>query len=104
MHLHLQRTLGLPAPRYFHVPLVLDSSGHKLAKQTGALGLDPKNAATIAVDVLRLLGAEVPSELEGAGPAQLWQWAIGEWRIDKLSGRRAWPTAVSSMSDPGPAR
>jgi glutamyl/glutaminyl-tRNA synthetase len=32
----LQRALGLPTPRYLHVPLVLDAAGRKLSKQDQA--------------------------------------------------------------------
>ena len=38
--LYLQRCLGLPEPRYLHVPLVTDATGEKLSKQTGATPLD----------------------------------------------------------------
>ena len=34
--IHLQRTLGLPTPRYLHTPLVYADDGQKLSKQTGA--------------------------------------------------------------------
>ncbi len=33
----LQRLLGLPTPRYLHVPVAIDASGEKLSKQSGAL-------------------------------------------------------------------
>ncbi|MGH6612500.1 MAG: tRNA glutamyl-Q(34) synthetase GluQRS, partial [Burkholderiaceae bacterium] len=36
----LQRALGLPTPRYLHVPLVLNANGEKLSKQSGAVALD----------------------------------------------------------------
>jgi glutamyl-Q tRNA(Asp) synthetase len=36
----LQRLLGLPTPRYLHVPVVTGPSGEKLSKQTGAAALD----------------------------------------------------------------
>jgi glutamyl-Q tRNA(Asp) synthetase len=36
----LQGALGLPTPRYLHVPLVLSAEGEKLSKQTGAVALD----------------------------------------------------------------
>lgn len=36
----LQHTLGLPTPRYLHVPVVLNAAGEKLSKQSGATALD----------------------------------------------------------------
>lgn len=36
----LQRALGLPTPRYLHVPVVTNPRGEKLSKQTGAAALD----------------------------------------------------------------
>ncbi len=36
----LQRALGLPTPRYLHVPIVLNAAGEKLSKQSGATALD----------------------------------------------------------------
>lgn len=36
---HLQRALGLASPRWFHVPLVLDEGGERLAKRRGDLAL-----------------------------------------------------------------
>ena len=37
--IHLQRLLGLPTPRYLHVPAVLNAAGEKLSKQTDAAPL-----------------------------------------------------------------
>lgn len=37
----LQRALGLPTPRYIHLPVVLDAQGLKLGKSSGALAIDP---------------------------------------------------------------
>lgn len=36
----LQRRLGVPTPRYLHVPVVVNDAGEKLSKQTGARALD----------------------------------------------------------------
>ena len=36
----LQRALGLPTPRYLHLPLVLDEHGRKLSKSAAALPVD----------------------------------------------------------------
>jgi glutamyl-tRNA synthetase len=50
---HLQRALGLPHPRWFHVPLVLDEHGARLAKRRGDLALASLRAA--GVDPRRLV-------------------------------------------------
>ena len=36
----LQRALGLPTPRYAHLPLLLDADGRKLSKSDAALPVD----------------------------------------------------------------
>jgi glutamyl-Q tRNA(Asp) synthetase len=87
-HRHLQRTLGLPSPEYFHLPVVVDAAGHKLSKQTGAAPLSTRGAAATAATVLGLLGAAVPRELAGAPPRELWDWATRSWAIETLRGRR----------------
>lgn len=33
--IYLQRLLGLPTPKYFHIPLVCDANGRKLSKSEG---------------------------------------------------------------------
>jgi len=40
----LYRLLGLPVPRYAHVPLVLGPDGHRLAKRHGAVTLEDRAA------------------------------------------------------------
>lgn len=54
----LQRRLGLPTPRYLHVPLVLGADGRKLSKQHGATAVD---AATpeAALQALRQAAAHL---------------------------------------------
>ena len=41
---HVQRALGLPHPAWFHVPLVTDQEGRRLAKREAALSLDALRA------------------------------------------------------------
>ena len=50
---HLQRALGLPHPRWFHVPLVLDEHGARLAKRRDDLALAALRAE--GVDPRRLV-------------------------------------------------
>jgi len=56
VHRLLQSLLGLPEPAYRHHPLLLDASGQKLAKSTGATGLRELRAAgATPVDIRRLV-------------------------------------------------
>ena len=95
-HIHLQRALGLPTPRYWHVPVVVDAAGAKLSKQTGAPGLTTASTAA-AVEALAYLGLDVPRELERERPEVLWEWALPRWRIEGLARR----TQVMHTGDAG---
>jgi len=86
-HVHLQGVLGLPTPRYFHLPVVVNERGQKLSKQTGATAIDARDVAT-AARVLEVLGLAVPAALAGERPGVLWRWAAERWSIDSLRGQR----------------
>lgn len=53
--MYLQRLLGLSTPRYLHVPVVSNSAGEKLSKQTGALALDVTRPVDELMDAARFL-------------------------------------------------
>jgi glutamyl-Q tRNA(Asp) synthetase len=94
VHRHLQRTLGLAPPAYFHLPVVVHATGEKLSKQTGARPVAVAAAASLAAQVLDLLGARLPVELRGAPPRELWTWAVKTWRIEASANRRTLPEPV----------
>lgn len=89
--LWLQRLLGFATPRYMHLPVVVRPDGEKLSKQTGAAGVDTREASTLASRALACLGHPPPAELAGAAPAELWGWALGRWQPQQLAGRRSIP-------------
>jgi glutamyl-Q tRNA(Asp) synthetase len=62
----LQRALGLPTPRYAHLPLVVDGNGRKLSKSLAALPVDPGDPLPALRAAWRALGQE-PRALAGAG-------------------------------------
>jgi glutamyl-Q tRNA(Asp) synthetase len=56
--IYLQRLLGLPTPRYLHVPVAIDAAGEKLSKQTGAQPIEatPQALREALREALRFLG------------------------------------------------
>ena len=89
VHLHLQRALGLPAPKYFHLPVITNAAGQKLSKQTHAPEVDSMDPRGAATQVLEYLGLLIPEEVRGAAPGELWAWAIANWAIESLAGSTA---------------
>ncbi len=82
---HLQRLLGLPTPRYAHLPVVLDADGAKLSKQTYAPAIDAGNTHRALFEALAFLGLAPPAELRGAAAEQLLVWALPQWRLSALA-------------------
>jgi glutamyl-Q tRNA(Asp) synthetase len=76
-HIHLQTLLGLPAPQYLHVPLVKNSAGEKLSKQTGAAAIDTQRPA----DTLRGAAVNLGLQLHEAASSvtQVLDVALALW-------------------------
>jgi glutamyl-Q tRNA(Asp) synthetase len=62
----LQRALGLPTPRYAHLPLVVGGDGRKLSKSLAALPVDPADPLPALRSAWAALGQE-PGALRGIG-------------------------------------
>lgn len=84
----LHRALGLPVPRYAHLPVAVDARGDKLSKQTLARPLEAAEASARLVQALDFLGHAPPAELRGAPPAELLAWAVVHWNISKVPAIR----------------
>jgi glutamyl-Q tRNA(Asp) synthetase len=67
----LQRALGLPTPRYAHLPLVVDARGRKLSKSDAALPVDPANPLPALKATWRALGQESAIVADAADVASL---------------------------------
>lgn len=63
----LQRALGLPRPRYLHLPLVLDADGRKLSKSRAALPVDDADPVPALRTAWSALGQD-PRRLAAAAP------------------------------------
>jgi glutamyl-Q tRNA(Asp) synthetase len=82
----LQTALGLPIPRYLHLPLIVDAAGAKLSKSRGALPADASAAPQILTEVLGWLRQAVPASLHAAPVDAQLEWAIREWNPMRLHG------------------
>lgn len=67
----LQQALGLPTPRYLHLPLLLDAQGHKLSKSGAAAAIDPAAPLPALQHAWAWLG-QGPLPLAGSAPLSEW--------------------------------
>lgn len=91
--IHLQRLLGLPTPRYMHLPVAVNETGEKLSKQTLATPVKSSQAAATLLRVLAFLRQEPPHELGTGDVTTLLDWAMRHWQPQQLAGMRMIPAA-----------
>lgn len=82
----LQQALGLAAPAYCHLPLLVEPDGSKLAKSRRSVPLDAARAPALLFQALCLLRQDPPDELRSAGLTDLWAWSHEHWAVDRLRG------------------
>lgn len=87
--IYLQQRLGLPTPRYAHLPLATNAAGEKLSKQTYARSLDPSRPAPALWQALDFLGQRPPRELAAADRDALWAWAVAHWDMRRVPRQKA---------------
>lgn len=80
----LQRLLGLPTPRYVHLPLALNAAGEKLSKQTRAAALDNQRPSANLTAALAFLGQPAPVALASASVGAVWDWALANWNLEHV--------------------
>ncbi|WP_326498462.1 tRNA glutamyl-Q(34) synthetase GluQRS [Methylobacter sp. YRD-M1] len=87
--IYLQQQLGLATPQYMHVPIIIDTQGYKLSKQTLAQAVDLKAPNKLIFELLTLLKQAPPNELKHAETTELLDWAIAHWNPKPLEKLRA---------------
>jgi len=97
--IHLQRLLGLPTPRYLHLPVAVNAAGEKLSKQTRAAPLDVRDPVPALAQVMEFLGQAPPDQLRHATPAEFWDWARANWIARRIARRRSLPGAEEGPRD-----
>ena len=65
--IHLQRRLGVPTPRYAHLPLLRDAGGAKFGKSLGAAAIDPRDPLPALRRAYSILGQD-ERKLSANGP------------------------------------
>jgi glutamyl-Q tRNA(Asp) synthetase len=85
--IYLQRLLGLPEPRYAHVPVLTEADGGKLAKSRRSVGLSADSPVPQLRTVFSLLGLAPPPLLASATIAEAWRWAIAQWDLNQVPKR-----------------
>ena len=85
----IYRALGATPPRWLHIPVIRNSQGQKLSKQTHAPALNDATPALNLVRALDALGQQPPEALVTQSPKQILQWAQQHWRREAihLTGR-----------------
>ena len=94
--IHLQRLLGLPQPRYLHLPVATTAAGEKLSKQTGAAPAGPQAIA----HALAFLGHAPPAQLRAAPARELLTWGVAHWNLARLPTARAIALASAPLAFP----
>jgi glutamyl-Q tRNA(Asp) synthetase len=89
--IYLQRLLGLPAPRYLHLPAAVNAAGEKLSKQTRAAPVDARDPVPALAQVMDFLGQAPPAQLRRAPLAEFWRWALAHWDAKNIPHRRSQP-------------
>jgi glutamyl-Q tRNA(Asp) synthetase len=82
--IYLQQLLGLPTPSYLHVPIIIDSYGHKLSKQTLAEAVTMQNTSVVMFELLELLKQKPPVGLREASCSEMLEWAVQNWNPESL--------------------
>lgn len=81
----LQKLLGFSTPGYLHLPVITNANGDKLSKLTGAAAIPMDGAEKTLVAALRALRQEPDEQIVTASLPEIWNWAIENWQIQKLS-------------------
>lgn len=87
--IYLQKLLHFASIHYAHHAVITNAQGNKLSKQTFATALDnraPQRTLTAALEALNLNPPE--KFIRGTRVASILQWAVANWRLDGLPGKK----------------
>jgi glutamyl-Q tRNA(Asp) synthetase len=82
--IHLQKLLGYSTPSYMHLPVVVNTRGEKLSKQTQAAPVDTSRPVLQLVKAIRFLGQTPPPEVSESSLGSFWMWATENWNREAI--------------------
>ena len=77
--LYLQELLGLPAPKYLHIPILVNKAGKKLSKSQKTQALSQADTVYLLLTALTMLGQVTDSRLIKATPKDVLDYAVNCW-------------------------
>lgn len=83
--IYLQHLLNLPTPNYLHLPVVTNSQGEKLSKQTLAKPVDSALASELLHSALRFMQQNPPKDLRDYDVTSILDWAVTNWNYKALN-------------------
>ncbi|HEB87185.1 MAG TPA: tRNA glutamyl-Q(34) synthetase GluQRS [Gammaproteobacteria bacterium] len=92
--IYLIQQLGGTAPGYAHLPVVNNTEGKKLSKQSGAQPLPFTRPAKQLCHALSFLGHSPPPGLAEVTVAEFWQWARQNWQLKQVPTK---PINISAL-------
>ena len=92
--IYLQQLFDYATPGYCHLPLVTGPQGAKLSKRDHAVSLSAgrdlaREGGGLLISALRFLGQLPPPALEGASPAEILAWGVGNFELAAVPRRSA---------------
>ncbi|HIG15548.1 MAG TPA: tRNA glutamyl-Q(34) synthetase GluQRS [Gammaproteobacteria bacterium] len=85
----LQTYLGFAMPTYAHLPVVIDSAGHKLSKQNAAHPIPDTNPLLILIHAWKFLGQVAPSQVGNVD--EFWEAATCLWSPERIPQLKSYP-------------
>ena len=85
----LQTYLGFTTPTYAHLPVVIDSAGHKLSKQNAAHPIPDTHPLLVLINAWQFLGQVAPSQVGNVD--EFWEAATCLWSPERIPQLKSYP-------------
>tara|TARA_R110002111_G_scaffold214971_2_gene277825 strand:+ start:1712 stop:2614 length:903 start_codon:yes stop_codon:yes gene_type:complete len=89
--IHLQQLLNIQTPHYAHIPVITDTSGIKLSKQTYASDISLSPVKPTLLRTFVHLSLNPPQELLESSTADILNWGIKHWSLKQIIAQQSLP-------------